>query len=63
MVLDVFDESGLRMTGAAYVRHHFDNQGNISHLICIRKDQLKAIEVKGRVFKFSSGSLIGSGTF
>ena len=59
MVLDGLDESGLRMTGAAYVKHHFDGRGNISHSVCIRKDQLKAPEAEGRVFKFSSGNLIG----
>lgn len=47
------------MTGAAYVKHHFDGRGNISHSVCIRKDQLKAPEAEGRVFKFSSGNLIG----
>ncbi|KAM7249616.1 hypothetical protein ACFE04_011447 [Oxalis oulophora] len=59
MVLDGLDESSLRMTGAAYVKHHFDGRGNISHSVCIRKEQLKAPDAEGRVFKFSSGNLIG----
>jgi len=47
------------MTGAPYVKHHFDGRGNISHSVCIRKDQLKAPQAEGRVLKFSSGNLIG----
>lgn len=56
-------ENILRMTGAAYVKHHFDGRGNISHSVCIRKDQLKAPGAEGRVFKLSSGNLIGFFTF
>lgn len=48
-------ENFLRMTGAAYVKHHFDGRGNISHSICIRKDQWKA----PGAFKLSSVNLIG----
>ena len=52
-------ENFLRITGAAYVKHHFDGRGNISHSVCIRKDQWKARGAEGRVFKLSSGNLIG----
>lgn len=34
-------ENILRMTGAAYVKHHFDGRGNISHSVCILKEVKK----------------------